>query len=285
MDEAGYRALFDGRSLAGWSAIPRIYGSLYPGGPPVTDYFASMGVAVPVEPEKHPAKWRVEDGALVGEQDLPGSGYGGYLITDDSFGDFDLSLELRPDWPADTGIMLHRRRDSWEGFQVLVDHRPSGGIGGFFGNGLASFSALPFAIDAVLDAEGKPVGLRPDDPETSTEPVTPAKIARLDYAADVADFLAAWRWDSWNEMRIRCVGGALPTITTWVNGVKIAELNTATLDSPDYDAAAIASLLGARGHIALEVHDNDEMFGLARWGVGAACRWRNIRIREYETRA
>ena len=89
-----------------------------------------------MEPEKHPAHWFVEDGVLVGEQDAPGSGYGGYLVSDQAFGDFELVLEMRPDWPADTGVMIRRRRDSWEGFQVLVDHRPSGGIGGFFGNGL-----------------------------------------------------------------------------------------------------------------------------------------------------
>ena len=39
-------------------------------------------------------------------------------------------------------------------------------------------------------------------------------------------------------------------------------------------------VLGERGHIALEVHDNDSMFGEARWGKGAQCRWRNIRIKE-----
>ena len=39
-------------------------------------------------------------------------------------------------------------------------------------------------------------------------------------------------------------------------------------------------MLGDRGHIALEVHDNDAMFGEARWGKGAQCRWRNIRIKD-----
>jgi hypothetical protein len=104
------------------------------------------------------------DGVLIGEVDAPGSGYGGYLVSDRAFGDFELKLEMRPDWPADTGVMIRRQRDSWEGFQVLVDHRPSGGIGGFFGNGLASFSAVPFVIDVGRDDEGRPVGLVADDP-------------------------------------------------------------------------------------------------------------------------
>jgi hypothetical protein len=74
--------------------------------------------------------------------------------------------------------MIRRQRDSWEGFQVLVDHRPSGGIGGFFGNGLASFSAVPFAVDVVYDDDGRPVGLVADDLTTSVEPVTEEKRAK-----------------------------------------------------------------------------------------------------------
>ncbi|MBT2597563.1 family 16 glycoside hydrolase [Arthrobacter sp. ISL-72] len=88
-----------------------------------------------------------------------------------------------------------------------------------------------------------------------------------------------WRWDDWNELRVRCVG-ALPVITSWVNGLKVAEVHAATLQSPNYDPEAVLGVLGERGHIALEVHDNDAMFGEARWGKGAQCRWRNIRIKE-----
>jgi hypothetical protein len=273
-----FRPLFDGSTLAGWRAVPRVYGNWNPGGPAVTDLMAQYGVETPPDPDAHPAIWEVEDGAIVGRQAK--LGYGGYLLSEEAFGDFELTLEMRPDWPADTGVMVRRQRDSWEGFQVLVDHRPSGGIGGFYGNGLAGFSAVPFAIDAMLDSQGRPVGLRADDPETSAEPVTPDKIARLSYAAKVEDFLAIWRWGDWNELRIRCVGGALPVITTWVNGLRIAEVDTAALQSPGYDPAAVAALLGERGHIAFEVHDHDSHFGEARWGREAACRWRNIRIRE-----
>lgn len=274
----GFRALFDGRTLDGWRAIPRVYGDFCPGGPSIVELLQQYGIAPPEEPEMHPAAWRVEDGVLIGEQAT--RGYGGYLITEETFGDFELTLEMRPDWPADTGVMIRRLRDSWAGFQILVDHRPSGSIGGFFGNGLASFSAVPFAIDAVLDADGNPTGLKADDPATSAEPVTTDKVARLTHAASAEEFLAVWRWADWNALRILCRGGALPVITTWVNDLKIAEVDTATLKSPAYDPEAIAALLGMRGHIALEVHDNDAHFGDARWGPGAACRWRNIRIRE-----
>lgn len=279
--EEGFEPLFDGSTLDGWHAAPRVYGTIYPGGPHLNTLFAEMGVEPPVEPEKHAAAWHVEDGAIIGEQDTPGSGYGGYLVSDETYGDFELVVEARPDWPADTGIMIRRQRDSWEGYQVLLDHRESGGIGGFFGNGLASFSAVPFSVISTRDADGTPNGLAADDPATSAEPVTQDKIDRLDYAADVQDFLEIWKWGEWNELRIRCVG-ALPVITTWVNGLKIAELDTATMVSPDYDPEAIFALLGDRGHIAFEVHDNDAMFGEARWGRGAQCRWRNVRIKNLD---
>jgi hypothetical protein len=280
-NDDGYVALFDGASLAGWRSVPRIYGTEYPGGPSILERFDSMGLVQPVEPEKYPARWFVQDGVLVGEQDSPGCGYGGYLVSEQAFGDFELVLEMRPDWPADTGVMIRRRPDTWEGFQVLVDHRPSGGIGGFFGNGLASFSAVPFAVDVVRDANGRPVALKEDDPATSMQPVTKEKRERLSYAADVDDFLRVWHWDDWNELRVRCVG-PLPVITTWVNGVRIAELDAATVDSPNYDSDAVLGALGERGHIAFEVHDNDAIFGDARWGKGAQCRWRNIRIKSLD---
>ena len=54
----------------------------------------------------------------------------------------------------------------------------------------------------------------------------------------------------------------------------------AALVAPHADADAVANLLGPCGHIAFEVHDNDTRFGDQRWGRHAACRWRNIRIRE-----
>lgn len=69
----GFVPLFDGVSLAGWHAAPRIYGSVYPGGPSVLEHFDSLGLQRPVEPEKHPARWKVEDGVLIGEQDAPGA--------------------------------------------------------------------------------------------------------------------------------------------------------------------------------------------------------------------
>ena len=112
---------------------------------------------------------------IVGRQDPDHPGWGGYLVSDETFGDFELELEMWPDWPADTGVMLRRQDESWEGFQVLVDHRKSGSIGGFFGNGVGGFHAVPFVLDVERDQSGRPVGLIEEDPATSQEPITDDK--------------------------------------------------------------------------------------------------------------
>jgi hypothetical protein len=278
-DETGFEPLFTGTDLTGWVVKPRNYGTIYPGGPRVVDVLTVFPQDYNEQADRHPAAWTVEDGAIVGRQDPPGSGWGGYLVSERTFGDFELRLDMKPDWPADTGVMIRRRFDSWEGLQVLVDHRQSGSIGGFFGNGLGSFHAVPFALTASVDADGTPNGLVADDPATSVEPFHPDKAAMLGYAGRIEDFLAAWRWGDWNALTIRCVG-ALPRVTTWVNDVQVAQIDLATLTAPDYDPQQVAAVLGDRGHIALEVHDNDPMLGERRWAPDATCRWRNVRIKQ-----
>jgi hypothetical protein len=274
-----YRSLFDGVSLDGWTAVPRSYGTSYPGGPHVLDRATEFPRDYQVNADAHPAEWTVEDGVIVGRQRPPGSGYGGYLVSDQVFGDFELEVEARPDWPADTGIMVRRRRDTWEGLQVLIDHRTSGSIGGFYGNGIGGFHAVPFALDATVDADGVPHGLHEETSPDSVEPFSDEKRAMLTRACSADEFLAVWRWADWNAFRIRCVGER-PLTTVYVDDLLVAEIDLATLDAPNYDPVAVSRVLGRAGHIAFEVHDNDPLLGEARWGVGAACRWRNIRIRD-----
>lgn len=281
MTDRGYVSLFNGRDLGGWFATPRTYGTLWPGGPTVAEVIPPGLLPDDYErqAQRHPAVWTVEDGAIVGRQDAPGSGWGGFLVTEATFGDFELVLEANPDWPADTGIYLRKRARSYHGLQVLVDHRKSGSIAGFFGNGIGSFHAVPFNIDARYDADGNAIGLGPDDPNTTLERFHQRKRDLLSYAATLEEFLAAWRWRDWNEFRIRVVG-ARPVVTTWVNDVRIAEIDLAHLVAEHYDADDVAALLGSRGHIAFEVHDNDTRFGESRWGRHSACRWRNIRVKQ-----
>ncbi len=102
----------------------------------------------------------------------------------------------------------------------------------------------------------------------------------LDFALPVKPFLHAWNLNGWNRYRIRSVG-AVPNLTTWVNGVKIAELDTAKMKFPGWTPDNVEGLVGRAGHIALEVHSNGptDWLGNDRWRPGAVCRWRNISIK------
>jgi hypothetical protein len=60
----------------------------------------------------------------------------------------------------------------------------------------------------------------------------------------------------------------------------VAEIDLARLQAPHYDPEAVLGVLGDRGHIAFEVHDNDALLGRDRWAPSARCRWRHVRIKE-----
>jgi hypothetical protein len=275
----GFRSLFDGKTLTGWTAKPRVQPKPAAGGKtgkPASDLQSFYEKSL-----KSTGKWTVEEGVLIGGQDPPGSGLGGYLVSDEAFGDFELLIDARPDWSVDTGVLVRTTPGGNVGYQILIDHRRSGGIGGFYGNGLGNFHALAFNVAAVFDANGKPIGLKEEDPQTSLAPVTEDKRRLLSFAATPEQFLKAWKFGEWNTFRIRCEGD-LPCLTTWINGVKIAELDTDKTALPNFDKKAVLERLGQRGRISLEVHSNgpNDRLGKDRWAPGAVCRWRHIYIKE-----
>jgi len=264
----GFRSLFDGRTLAGWHRSARLPAAAAPG--------AKNPIKVDERVAKHLGKWTVEDGVIIGAQDPPGSGLGAYLVTDETFGNFELLVDARPDWRVDTGILLRAASTGSPGIQVLIDHRNDGNIGGFYGNGLGPFYAAPYWFKAKLDAQGNAIGLEPI--ATGSPEFLKANPSSLAYAAPVEQFLATWKFGQWNTFRIRCEG-KYPYLTSWINGVKICEADLATLKDERYDREAVAKLLGSAGHIAVEVHSNDPRMGKERWWPGAVCRWRNVFVK------
>jgi len=245
------RSLFDGLSLKGWKALPRKPGDTNTG------------------------RWTVEDGAIIGGQEPAGSGLGAYLVSEDAFYNFELELEARPDWPIDTGIYVRTVPAGNIGIQVLLDHRPLGGIAGYFGNGLGSFHAMEYGFIAE---PGKDANELKPERLIAVRPAEPTKHVPLEFAATAQVFLRAWKLNDWNRFRIRCAG-ELPRLTTWINGEKISEFDTAKLQPPDFDPPTIGRMIGKPGHIAFEVHNNDPFLGKLRWWPGSVCRWRNIRVR------
>jgi hypothetical protein len=270
---AGFRPLFDGRTMAGWRAISRVPVPDYPGAP---------------EPDKNSeaykrtlttkGSWVIKDGVITGQQDPVGSRLGAYLITEKTFGDFELQLDVNPDWSVDSGIMIRATPIGGQGFQVHMDYRYRGSVGTFYGNGLGPFRARQYAYQAKFDAKGNAIGLEPcENPEAEAE------RKRLAWAAPPDTFFKVWKFGDWNTIRARCVG-KYPRITSWINGTKIAELDAGALQAEHYDRDAVAQLLGRKGHIALEVHDSgdDLWLGKERWLPGHVCRWRNIYIKELD---
>ena len=105
-DEPGFVSLFDGQSLAGW--VTR--GGHYDGD----------------------ARWKVEDGCIVGRQGP--NGEGGLLYTERRYASFELRLEVKLDYPFDSGVFL-RMAPQGKGAQVTLDWREDGEIGALYSDG------------------------------------------------------------------------------------------------------------------------------------------------------
>jgi len=243
--EEGFIPLFDGKTLDGWHTNRQKIGHGTGG------------------------HWAVEDGAIAGEQDPPGNG--GMLMTDKEFGDFDLMLELNPDWGIDTGVFL-RANSKGVCFQVYVDYHDHGNVGWISTEATAGQKRMiirPFDLFGSLDENGKLKGLtsKPDERPIAWKP------DYLHYSATPQTFLETWKIGQWNSMRIRCTG-KYPRITTWINNIKMADFDGSTCPQPDYKKDDIYRQLGPRGPIAFQIHGGKQI-----WKSGAKCRWRNIRVK------
>src|SRR3546814_396228 len=205
-----------------------------------------------------------------GEQDPPGSGNGGILMTDKSYGDFELQLDMAPDWGIDSGVFL-RTNNKGECFQVYVDYRDGGDVGFISterANGGQRMFIRPFYINGILDEEGNLKGFEtlPDKRELAWQP------GALQYHCTPEQWKDTWKIGEWNHLRIRCVG-KYPEITTWINHTKIARFDGSTSPHPRNKKEELFDVLGREGAIGLQVH------GGKGWPEGAKCRWKNIRIK------
>ena len=227
-DEAGWIALFDGRSLDGWHVSTKT-------GHSRASHNTSGG------------RWVVEDGAIVGSQDTPGNG--GIVLTDREFGDFEVVVEMQNDFGPDSGLFLRSTEDG-KAYQAMIDYHGGGNLMGIYGEGLGGKPHIRnYSFkSAVTEIDVKPTG----------DPRVPFTIL-----ADA--WPAFWRHGQWNELRARIVGGQTPTITTWINGVKISEWTETEPRHP------------ARGRIALQVHGG----GAAADYAGKLVRYRGVRVKEF----
>jgi hypothetical protein len=73
--------------------------------------------------------WVVENGALVADQEKDHKG--GLIGTKKKYGDFEIELEFKADYPVDTGLFLRVREDGM-GYQITIDYRKDGFIGSLY---------------------------------------------------------------------------------------------------------------------------------------------------------
>lgn len=240
-DADGYISLFDGKSLAGWHKNPKPIGH------------GTGGL------------WEVMDGAIVGEQDPPGSGNGGILLTDRKFGDFELELDMKPDWGPDSGLFV-RANDAGQCIQMMVDYHEDGSVGHVYGEGTGGWSARPFDLNGKYDANKKLVAL-------TTQPSANFDPKYLARTCTGEEFVKAWKINDWNRCKVRCTG-KYPRVVTWINDLLVCDFDGETFKHPQYDREKVAEQLGREGSIAVQVHG-----GKGAWPAGAKCRWRNIRVK------
>ena len=154
---AGFTPLFNGKDLAGWHISQ------------VNHHGKSQG-------------WSVKDGVVLATQDRPG--HGGILLTDRKYRDFEVSLEINPDWGCDGGLFL-RSNEKGQAYQVMIDYLEGGSVGGIYGEGLAELKGG-----------------------------TGERINR--------DWAKHWKKGEWNTLRAR-IEGDVPHIRVWLNEVQLID--------------------------------------------------------------
>lgn len=110
MSLEGFTPLFDGQSLEGWHRL--------------SDGQGEGGL------------WVVADRAIVGEQGP--NREGGILITQTLYSHYEVYMEIKADYPIDSGLFL-RIQPEILSYQVTIDYRPEGEIGGIYSPGGGGF--------------------------------------------------------------------------------------------------------------------------------------------------
>ena len=109
----GFTSLFNGKDLTGWHV--------------------SKTARHGVQPDFH-----VAHGMILGTQRPLGSG--GLLLTDRQYRNFELYMEVKPDWGNDSGIFF-RTTETGVAYQITLDYLPGGSMGRLISEGGIQFGA------------------------------------------------------------------------------------------------------------------------------------------------
>jgi hypothetical protein len=212
----GFTPIFNGKDLSGWHVSKTNHHGTTP------DY-------------------RVINGIIVGTQNPKGKG--GILLTDKKYKNFEVYMEIKPDWGCDSGLFL-RSSESGEAYQVTLDYLPGGSMGGIYGEAMKV---------SLLDA--------------AAAKMTPEERQALGRKRTEA-WQKAWKREAWNSIRAR-IEGDVPHITVWINDQLVNDFT---------DTANHAANGATDGMIAIQMHFSDEK--VRRWVDGGFWRWRTIAVKE-----
>lgn len=213
----GFTPLFNGKDLTGWHVSKTNHHGTTP-------------------------EFRVLHGLIVGTQNPLGKG--GILLTDRRYRNFEVYMEVKPDWGCDSGLFL-RSSEAGEAYQVMLDYLPGGNLGGIYGERL------------------KGVSMGGPDWASMSQDERAAAMKKRNEA-----WQKAWKREEWNSIRAR-IEGAVPHITVWINGQEVTDWT---------DTANNAANGAEDGMIAIQMHYSDEE--TPRWVPGGFWRWRNIAVKE-----
>ncbi len=185
------------------------------------------------------------------------------MLTNEKFGDFELLVDMKPDWGVDSGVFL-RCNDQGQGFQMMVDYHDNGNVGHLTSAGIRDFYTRTFDINGTYDDGRKLIGL------AAAKSKTAASVG-LEYSCTPEEWIQAWKFNDWNTSRIR-VEGKYPRITTWINDVKVCVFDGRGSQNKDYKKEEIFQAVGAEGSIAFQVYNGSYC------PKGSQCRWKNIKI-------
>jgi hypothetical protein len=181
----GFRPLFNGRDLTGWHISE-------------------------VNHHGNTKAWAIKDGVVTVTQDKPGNG--GILLTDKEYGDFEIYLEINPDFGCDGGLFL-RSNEKGEAYQVMLDYLEGGSIGGIYGERL---------------------------PEVNKPGVGSGQRASREWKAH-------WKEGQWNQLRAR-IEGETPHIQVWLNGARLVDWTDSANHAADGKRTGMIALQAHRSN-------------------------------------
>ncbi len=225
-NDEGFVSIFDGKTLDGWHVNAKT-------GHSKRSFHTSGG------------RWVVEEGAIVGSQDMPGNG--GLLMTDKEYGNYEIVLEMNNDFGPDSGLFL-RSTENGSAYQAMIDYYKGGNLMGLYGE--ADLKANPSVRNfSFLDS--------PDKIKIVT--ATKQGPVPVPFPMPVEEWSKFWQHGQWNQLRARIVGNP-PHITTWIKGVKFMDWTDSEKRHPD------------AGMIGLQMHGGGNF-------TKQFVRYRNIRIK------